>query len=190
MKKIFVLLILIILAAAGWYFGSPLFIDQVVDEELPENFVLPTQEEFENMTPEEREQAERDMIEMFADQNTIVEEEMPQTATVVSQGVFVDADSFHRGSGVAKIITQDGNSILRFEDFDVTNGPDLHVLLVQNPIPTDQDNLGEYIDLGQLKGNKGNQNYVIPEDVDLSRYGSIVIYCEPFHVIFSTATLE
>jgi hypothetical protein len=43
--------------------------------------------------------------------------------------------------------------------------------------------------LGPLKGNIGNQNYAIPEDVDLSQFSSVVIYCKPFHVVFSYATL-
>lgn len=47
-----------------------------------------------------------------------------------------------------------------------------------------------YVDLGKLKGNKGNQNYTIPDDVDVAAQGSIVIYCKPFHVIFSVASLQ
>ncbi len=48
----------------------------------------------------------------------------------------------------------------------------------------------DMIDLGSLKGNVGDQNYEIPADVDLSEYQSIVIYCQPFHVVFSIATLN
>ena len=46
-----------------------------------------------------------------------------------------------------------------------------------------------YVDLGSLKGNIGNQNYEIPADVDISDFGSVVIYCEPFHVLFASASL-
>ena len=42
---------------------------------------------------------------------------------------------------------------------------------------------------GSLKGNIGNQNYEIPVNVDVTGYGSVVIYCAPFHVIFATAPL-
>ena len=52
------------------------------------------------------------------------------------------------------------------------------------------DLMAGYLDLGPLKGNRGNQNYEIPADVDLSEYGSVVIYCQPFHVIFATAPLN
>jgi hypothetical protein len=47
-----------------------------------------------------------------------------------------------------------------------------------------------YLDLGSLKGNIGNQNYEIPAGTDISEYQSVVIYCLPFHVIFSTATIS
>lgn len=40
-----------------------------------------------------------------------------------------------------------------------------------------------------LKGKMDNQNYDIPSDVDLTHYRRVPIYCLPFHVVFSTATL-
>jgi hypothetical protein len=48
----------------------------------------------------------------------------------------------------------------------------------------------DQVELGQLKGNVGNQNYEIPAEIDLSLYQSVVIYCLPFQVVFSTATLD
>ncbi len=48
----------------------------------------------------------------------------------------------------------------------------------------------DYVDLGSLKGNMGNQNYEIPTDLDLSDYQGVVIYCMPFHVVFATASLN
>ena len=47
-----------------------------------------------------------------------------------------------------------------------------------------------YIDLGKLKGNRGNQNYPIPDDADIGSYRSVVVYCKPFSVIFSVASLQ
>ncbi len=118
---------------------------------------------------------------------------MPSAETewvLVSEGQFRDADAAHRGSGRAAIFEQGEQRVLRLEDFEVTNGPDLHVLLVANPNPTSSADMGDYIDLGSLKGNIGNQNYEIPSDVDLSLYQSVMIYCVPFHVVFSVATLN
>jgi hypothetical protein len=77
--------------------------------------------------------------------------------------------------------------VLRLEDLKVTNGPDLHVLLMVDPEGRDKSQ--GYLDLGKLKGNIGNQNYPIPDDTDISIYNAVMIYCEPFDVVFSTAPL-
>ncbi len=111
----------------------------------------------------------------------------------VKQGDFKDADSFHRGSGQAIIYTTpEGGHLLRLENLEVTNGPALHVVLSPHEDPTRSNEvlLEGYADLGDLKGNRGNQNYTIPADVDLSVIKSVVIYCKPFAVVFSVATLR
>ena len=108
----------------------------------------------------------------------------------VAMGMFRDADDFHRGSGSATMFRgPDGNHILRFEDFMVTNGPALSVLLSTATEVTSSENLGEYLDLGPLKGNIGNQNYEVPAGTDVNQYKTVVIYCVPFHVVFATAPL-
>ena len=107
-------------------------------------------------------------------------------------GSFRDQDSFHKGSGQATIYrSPDGAHLLRIEDFKVTNGPDLHIYLSPHPNPTKLDELLTFgaVDLGTLKGNIGNQNYFIPEDVDVTAQMTVVVYCVPFHVFFSIATL-
>ena len=48
----------------------------------------------------------------------------------------------------------------------------------------------EWINLGDLKGNIGDQSYIIPADVDLDMYKSVVIWCQPFGVLFASAPLE
>ena len=109
-------------------------------------------------------------------------------------GEFMDQDALHRGSGTATIYRAgDGSLLLRLENLDVTNGPDLRVLLATHPEPDRRNDLEErgYVHLGKLKGNKGNQNYPIEDpNVDPGAVGSVVIYCMPFHVVFSVATLE
>ena len=113
-------------------------------------------------------------------------------ASKVKVGNFKDADSFHRGSGQATIYaTADGANLLRLENLDVTNGPALHVILSphEDPDRSDEVKTEGYVDLGDLKGNRGNQNYPIPASVDVSVFKSVVIYCKPFAVVFSVATL-
>jgi Electron transfer DM13 len=48
---------------------------------------------------------------------------------------------------------------------------------------------GEYVSLGTLKGNLGNQVYPIPRSVDLSRLTSVTIWCARFDVSFGAAQL-
>ena len=111
----------------------------------------------------------------------------------ITSGDFKDADAFHRGSGQAIIFSAPGGGhLLRLENLDVTNGPALHVILSPHEDPTrgNEVKLPGYADLGPLKGNRGNQNYTIPAGVDISAIRSVVIYCKPFSVVFSVATLE
>ena len=131
-------------------------------------------------------------------QEVVKEMEVPAEAVIqepvsLASGNFRDADSFHQGSGTATIYRlPDGSHLLRLEDFDVTNGPDLRVLLAEAGDPMSRDELqaGGYTHLAKLKGNKGNQNYEIPADVNLDEQNSVIIYCMPFHVIFSVAPLQ
>ena len=119
------------------------------------------------------------------------EEEAP--AVQVKTGEFKDADAFHRGSGQAIVYEgPDGSHLLRLENLDVTNGPRLHVYLSGHADPGDPEavRVQGYYDLGRLKGNRGNQNYPLPSDVDITAYNSVVIYCQPFHVVFSVAPLN
>lgn len=119
--------------------------------------------------------------------NETVAEGFTGAGTVVAQGQFRDGDSFHKGEGSAKLYRLgDGSHLLRFEVFRVTNGPDLHVFLAENAEPKS----GRYVDLGKLKGNIGEQNYAVPRDLDLGAYRTVVIYCVPFSVVFSTAALQ
>lgn len=110
----------------------------------------------------------------------------PQTLV---KGSFVEVDAVHKGSGVARIILQDGKRYLRFENFQVTNGPDLYVYLSESKTPgSDLKSLGKYTSLGLLKGNVGDQNYEIPEP--FRGYGTAVIWCQKFGVLFSYAVME
>ena len=124
--------------------------------------------------------------------DTEMTEDMPQSELVlIASGQFVGADSFHQGSGSVALYQQGDQFVVRFEDFSVTNGPDLHVILSKHPSPSTQAEVGEdYVDLGQLKGNLGNQNYTVPAGIDASEFQSVVIYCMPFHVVFSIGTLN
>jgi hypothetical protein len=123
-----------------------------------------------------------------------MDEPMPmdqsETALVASGEFYPIA---HHGRGAAGIYRlTDGSLLLRFEDFEVLNGPDLHVWLVPiDPVPnTVGIEIDGYLDLGELKGNVGNQNYPLPAGLDLAGFRSVVVWCQPFRVPFAAAPLE
>jgi hypothetical protein len=158
---------------------------------------VPSEAELAGLSPEEQSEvgAKVDAAAAVLMDDDETDDMMPETAgepVVISQGQFAGTDSVHQGAGQATIYQlPEGNHVLRFENFNVTNGPDLHVILVKHPNPANSNDVGDdYIDLGSLKGNVGNQNYDIPAGVDLSLYQSVVIYCVPFHVVFATAPLN
>lgn len=200
---------LIVAAPVVWWLVAPLFITNTVDEAFP--FTLPSQAEIAAMPDEEKMKALEAAIPAAATLAALpvatraaVEQQVQALSTLMpdkamddamptpvaeewvaaAQGEFRAADSFHQGSGTATIYQQGATRVLRLENFSSTNGPDLHVLLVEK---VDGADMGAYVDLGKLKGNVGNQNYDIPADVDLSKYRGVMIYCQPFHVVFSTA---
>lgn len=126
-------------------------------------------------------------------QRTEVSEKIPVTGssapTTLVQGQFVAVDAVHKGSGTARIIEQGGKRYLRFENFQVTNGPDLYVYLSESKTPgSDLKSLDKYISLGPLKGNVGDQNYEIPEP--FRGYDTAVIWCQKFGVLFSYAVMR
>jgi len=104
--------------------------------------------------------------------------------TVLAEGTFVDLA--HPTVGTARIITDGGQRFLRFEGFETDNGPDLNVYLAAEP--ADQSPV-DFIDLGDLKGNIGAQNYELSSDIDLDRYSTVFIWCVRFHVGFGAAEL-
>lgn len=115
------------------------------------------------------------------------------TATAITSGQFQDADARHQGDGTATLAqTSDGRTVLQFGDFTVTPGPDLEVWLVAADAPGTSAAVlaSQWVSLGGLQSPSGAQTYEIPADVDASAYGSVVIWCEDFSVLFAVATLQ
>ena len=185
--------VLAIAVVGGWWLGSPLFTSKTVIEEFPFSFNADVPAELTRTSVEQT-------MAVLAEFNEEVLEVMPvsmvtaETAAVkIKSGNFRDADRFHKGSGQAIIYrSPDGSHLLRLENLNVTNGPALHVILSPHSSPDSQSEVKTpgYADLGKLKGNKGDQNYLLPDDVDVDAQGSVVIYCKPFNVVFSVAMLQ
>jgi hypothetical protein len=109
---------------------------------------------------------------------------------VLVKGEFHNADK--AGKGTATVYEQaNGKRVLRLTDFSVDNGPDLHVRLIAADDAKDTASVAktDHVELGKLKGNKGNQNYDLPENVDLSKYKVVSIWCNRFSVNFAAAPL-
>jgi hypothetical protein len=212
-KKAIIIGIIIVAAVAiplGIYTASPLFINTEINEPVPtlknvNNDAAAMQEfkDFMEMSEEERIEKgqqmsieERDMVMKGAAQTngTTVNEEMTtisggageEASTVLYAGTFIGVnDGIHNAEGQAKVIKlSDGSNFVRLEDFRSTNGPDLYVYL-----STDKSNF-DFVNLGRLKGNVGNQNYEIPQGTDLSKYDTVLIWCQAFSVLFGSAELK
>lgn len=196
---------LVVVAVFSFPLWRPLFVTTVVDEVFPglssEQQVafrqLPADKQaaFEAML-----QADATMAVAMAQAATspditvpTAEQAMPPVTNpvIVAGGEFTQIDAVHGGSGKATVYQlPDSSGVLRFEEFQVTNGPDLHVILTRSAEPRKPEEVGtDYIDLGVLKGNVGNQNYNVPSEIDFSVYKGVVIYCVQYSVIFSTAGL-
>jgi hypothetical protein len=120
-----------------------------------------------------------------------VNEAAPVAATATEEvGDFVDRS--HPTSGQAVVLSDDvGERFLRFEDFRTDNGPDLNVYLSTAAPDAEAGAFDDdFVDLGDLKGNVGPQNYELPADVDLDRYSTVVIWCVRFGVAFGAAELS
>ena len=98
----------------------------------------------------------------------------------------------HKTTGRVRLLRLSGGDVIvRFEDLDTSNGPDLRVYLSELPADRGWHAYGvRFIELGALKGNRGSQNYRVPAGTDLTRYRSAVIWCRRFTVGFGVAPLD
>ena len=206
--------IVITVGAGAYYLVSPLFFSTEVNEPLPTSVVQSESfQKFAAMNEEEKMQAAKQMSPQERDEimsaaakvNNSLDESMDQilsqqqqpqpqnntTSTTSTRqstlrtGSFVGVgDGIHNAEGIAKVIPlQDRSNTLRLENLHVTNGPDLYVYIATDKSASD------FVSLGRLKANNGNQNYDIPSEIDLTKYDTILIWCRPFSVLFGSAEL-
>jgi len=204
MNKVILTAIIVGVIAVGGFLASPLFYETEVDEPLPvalnnieEGLTL---KKFSEMEEQQRQilvekmpQKVKDMImEESATLPTTVSEEMDgmmdkdsskENSVVITKTGEFEGLAGHKAEGIAKIIQANDMTFLRFENFEVTNGPDLRVYI------TAGGDVHQGIQLEKLKGSRGDQNYLL-ENIDLGVYDTVVIYCQPFGVYFGQASLE
>ncbi|KFU78619.1 Electron transfer DM13 [Amycolatopsis lurida] len=165
---------LVVAVAAGLYWFQPwkLWVNETVQEAAPvvaQPSAQPTAQPSGSATP------------------------APKEPSVVATGALISHE--HTTSGDVRILRgADGSLVLRLENLDTSNGPDLRVWLTDAPVIPGKDGWfvfddGAYVSAGKLKGNKGSQNYTLPAGTDLARYSSVTIWCERFSVSFGAAAL-
>ena len=176
-----------------------------IDDEVRESGPVFSSGAAAELPPELVDEAATDeVVDVVDDEDTpvevAVEAPMPETVDITPEvgavvklieGSFVDRS--HPGSGLAKVLN-DGTEqrFLHFEDFETDNGSDLFVYLTRADAGADAGAFGiegDFVDLGRLKGNVGEQNYEIPIDVDLSEFDTVVVWCKRFSVAFTAADL-
>src|SRR5215211_363256 len=101
----------------------------------------------------------------------------------------------HATTGTVRVLQlADGSRVLRLENLDTSSGPLVKVWLSDAAVEAGRGGWhvfddGEYLDLGELKGNKGSQNYLFPRSANLDDYRSVSLWCDRFNVSFGAATI-
>jgi hypothetical protein len=113
----------------------------------------------------------------------------PAAAASVLRGSF--HSNAHPTRGIATVYRAAGELIVRFTEFETSDGPDVRIYLVASEdVADDADIRRGFVDLGALKGNLGDQNYSIPAGTDLTTYRAVSIWCRRFSVNFGAAPLQ
>lgn len=109
---------------------------------------------------------------------------------LLANGSFVTVEQEHPTLGNARIIEENGFRYLEFtQDFTTAMGPEVQVILYRNgsiPVKIKEE---DYINLAPLKNFEGAQRYQLPQNLDLSEFKSVGIWCRKFNVTFGYATL-
>jgi hypothetical protein len=189
-------IVAVIAIAIATYTISPLFINTTIDEPVPDTRTNIGFNEFMKLSEDERATIGKDMTQeekdnimgVFAQENSTINDEMTipenQTNDMLAGNLIDTGDGFHMASGQVEVLQIPyGTQILRFENLDVTNGPDLYVYLATDTTAKD------FVSLGRLKGNMGNQNYPIPVNTDFEKYNTVLIWCQAFSTLFGSSKL-
>lgn len=179
--------VMTVVLVAAWYFQPwRLFTNVSVTESIPTASAL-------NQADAAPPKAS---AEATADEATedSAQEALPTFPLVLAAGSLISHE--YATTGTVRILElESGERFLRIEGLDTSDGPDLEVWITDAPVIEGLDGWrvfddGNYLSLGPLKGNMGDQNYEIPEGVDLSDFSSVSIWCVRFSVSFGAAELN
>lgn len=180
-------------------FWWPIINHAVVVEVLPGLLELPLDEQsvIEAIAAEDRAFAEALIATGLAAPIVVPESDqaMPamQGPVVYATGEFEVIDAVRWATGTVTIYEEsNGSWVIRLENFEVRNGPQLHLYFSMHEAPRTLDQLREgglSLDWGPLQGTIGNQTYRLPAGTDMGQIQSIVIFSVTYQEIFSTAQL-
>ena len=197
MKKLLITILVLGVLAFAWWTISPFFIDTVVDDALPTSIQKQLDRETSSTimdttsTISIRNASEEKTLEQpeegykTAVVHTKTSAQTSEPALIVPETFTIEYTPGHSASGAVRVIqTPSDGAIVRYENYNGTNGPDLYVYLT-NDLDAD-----EFISLGRAKGNQGNINYSVPDDVDVDEYKYVVTWCKAFGVLFDYAEIQ
>lgn len=209
MKKVIIFLVLMLVGAFLYWTVSPLFIETEVDDAIPEALLAPPANEPIEATgspaladvkivSEVPEDMPDDMkavpvgndFAIVTKTSAELAEAMPDMTDepdvpMARNDVFPIVDTRgHPASGDIRVVSDGTQSIVRYENYDGTNGPDLFVYLAKD---LDAE---EFVDLGRARGNRGNINYEVPADIDVNEYKYVMTWCRAFGVLFDYAEIN
>ena len=170
-----ILAVALVAFVAFWFQPQKLFIDETVNDALPAAPDAPT--------PGATEPSESSAPPPPGPTAT------SEAPTVLATGDFVSRD--HGTSGEVRVLEIGGQRFVRLEELETDNGPDLYLYLTATPADGDEGAFDDdFVSLGRLKGNRGDQNYDLPAGADLARFRSVVVWCDRFNSAFGAADLR
>lgn len=209
--RLFVLFIgaILVVATYTFPFWQPLVQQEAAVQEIAfPGLALDLQDDFLSLPPEQQraylnlrqtepEQALAMLVAALQPRRAAPEDdqEMPELNAPITAatGTFLTLDAIRSARGTATIFQQADNTLLmRFEDFAMPNAPDARVYLSPASEPaTSEEMLAEdtAVEVGELRGAIGNQNYELPTSVDLTLVRSVVIYSPQLDLIYTYAPL-
>lgn len=182
MKKIILILIVLLATAVVWWLVGPLFITKIVADPVPVSG---------QTAPVDTTTTIRIGEAMITDDTDLMSESVEltkqsavaQTAGGVRGPFPIEDTPGHPASGQVRVFSGEEGDVVRFENYQGTNGPDLMVYLATDLEAT------EFVNLGRAKGNQGDINYEVPEGVHIDDYQYVLTWCRAFGVLFDYAAI-
>lgn len=108
----------------------------------------------------------------------------PLTITVAGDqrnGTFQGSN----GYSVSGTVVISESAVELQSDFNTSSGPGLYLYLSKS-----SSNVNDGVSLGELDGNSGEQTYELPTGTSPDDFNYVIVYCQPFNIVFGFAELN